>query len=537
MSASKAADEPMVPARGLQREWRLAGGVLGVVLVVLGVAWSETLASLVDLWTNSYEYGHGLIVAPVAVYLLWERRDRILSHAPAPSWIGALVVAFLIAVWFVSRLLGVLLGEQVAVVALLIAVIAAILGPRVAWTCTLPVTYLILAVPVWWFVNPYLQSWTAIASAATSRALGVPIYLEGLYMTIPDGQFLVANVCSGLRYLLASLSLVGFYAILNLTQLWRRITLVAIGVVVSVIFNWVRVSVIVLIGHHSKMQSPLVHQHVMLGWLLFIAVIVIILVCGRLLERGDADVAQGGTGQDQRPAVRREKSTLPTVGTGVLVAAMLAASPVLAMRVLNIGMSNAQPDLCNIAQGGTWTEGGGWMSPWRPRFRGAASEQTRMFSRSGTRIALYVAYYPVQRQGAEIVNDTNALYDRDAWTRVSVRLAPDQVEVGSGIAVTEFVLRAKGSAEHRLVWWLYYVGGSFTVDPLEAKWLQARGLINLQPEAAVIAVSTSAAGRRLDRQRSQLKSFLGDHLGEIRRRLERTAHPGTSGSVCGEGGD
>ena len=48
------------------------------------------------------------------------------------------------------------------------------------------------------------------------------------------------------------LSLGVFYALLNLDRAWTRIVLVAVAIAAGVIFNWLRVTSIVLIGHHME---------------------------------------------------------------------------------------------------------------------------------------------------------------------------------------------------------------------------------------------------------------------------------------------
>jgi hypothetical protein len=40
---------------------------------------------------------------------------------------------------------------------------------------------------MWSYLVPLLQDSTAQIATRMSRALGVPIYLEAIYMTIPDG--------------------------------------------------------------------------------------------------------------------------------------------------------------------------------------------------------------------------------------------------------------------------------------------------------------------------------------------------------------
>ena len=63
------------------REWPLA---LAVLLVLIGFA--DTAASIATGWFASDTYLHGLIVLPVVIWWLWQRREAFLAgERPAAS--------------------------------------------------------------------------------------------------------------------------------------------------------------------------------------------------------------------------------------------------------------------------------------------------------------------------------------------------------------------------------------------------------------------------------------------------------------------
>ena len=53
----------------------------------------QVLVRLVDAWTNDGNYSHGFLIIPLAAYLAWERRAKLLETAVQPSWFGILVFA------------------------------------------------------------------------------------------------------------------------------------------------------------------------------------------------------------------------------------------------------------------------------------------------------------------------------------------------------------------------------------------------------------------------------------------------------------
>ena len=42
----------------------------------------DILAGLYWQWTNNEDYSHGLLILPVSLFLVWEKRKEILSLTP-----------------------------------------------------------------------------------------------------------------------------------------------------------------------------------------------------------------------------------------------------------------------------------------------------------------------------------------------------------------------------------------------------------------------------------------------------------------------
>ena len=81
------------------------------------------------------------------------------------------------------------------------------MGLEVARTIAFPLAFTLMAVPIGEFLLPNLMNQTADFTVAALRLTGVPVYREGLYFTVPTGRWSVVEACSGLRYLIASLTL------------------------------------------------------------------------------------------------------------------------------------------------------------------------------------------------------------------------------------------------------------------------------------------------------------------------------------------
>src|SRR3546814_1680397 len=130
-----------------------------------------------------------------------------------------------------------------------------ILGWRITRAALFPLAYLIFAVPFGVSIVPTLQDVTAQIVVHLLRLSGIPVFLDGYLIQIPSGYFLVAEACSGVRYLTVSLAL-GFLAAYLFLRSWRRrLFFIALSVVVPIAANGIRAYGIILLAHLSDYRS------------------------------------------------------------------------------------------------------------------------------------------------------------------------------------------------------------------------------------------------------------------------------------------
>ena len=90
------------------RRQALAAAALGLLLLV---TFAPTLVELVKEWWNTPEYGHGLLMPPVAAWMIWDRRHKLAEMRRRESR-GSNWLAVLAALGFVPALALFLLGEM-----------------------------------------------------------------------------------------------------------------------------------------------------------------------------------------------------------------------------------------------------------------------------------------------------------------------------------------------------------------------------------------------------------------------------------------
>ena len=245
MSRDATANATLDSARTPAQAWKVAAPVAVAVLIAALLLYWETVAFTVDFWSRRRAYGHGLLLVPISLFIVWQSRGALARLAPGPQPWGIPVLLGASLLWALARLIDVQLVMQLALLAVIAGVLWTLLGNRVSRVLAFPVAYLLLGIPIWSLLTPFLQDYTATASTVALRAIGVPVHLEAFYISLPSGQFVVEEVCAGLRYLMATMSIAALFAYLNLRRPWLGVVFFLSCVAFSIILNWLRVVIII----------------------------------------------------------------------------------------------------------------------------------------------------------------------------------------------------------------------------------------------------------------------------------------------------
>jgi len=71
-----------------KRSWIAAA----LVLAGFALLYRQVVVKLVMDWYNDDNYSHGFLIVPLALYFVWERRERLLKMPPVPSIFGLILV-------------------------------------------------------------------------------------------------------------------------------------------------------------------------------------------------------------------------------------------------------------------------------------------------------------------------------------------------------------------------------------------------------------------------------------------------------------
>lgn len=262
--------------------------ISSILILLLWVVFCwEGITSVIQVWYGNEIFNHGFFIVPGSLYLIYLKRNVVLSHKLTPSPLAFIVIVPSSLLYIVGAAGDVQLFMHVATFSLLPALIWFLIGNKAAVSILFPLCFMLFSVPVGEQLIPYLQEVAADGSVTLLQLTGVPLFRSGLYIEIPQGRFLVAEACSGVSFFIASFVIGSLYAYLNLVSKKRKVLFVCFSLLFPVVANIVRVYGIILIAYWTDMEYAAGADHLIYGWFFFAFVIVCLLGIGELLHKKD----------------------------------------------------------------------------------------------------------------------------------------------------------------------------------------------------------------------------------------------------------
>jgi exosortase A len=480
---------------GWPRTWIRSATLFLVSTALLFWILRSEVTALVDVWKSSETFGHGFFILPIVLFLFYRMHERLFVLEPkCAPWAIILVVGLSLS-WMIGDLTNIMITKQFAFVALWQSLFLLIFGWRVFRAALFPLAYLYFAVPFGVSIIPTLQDITAQIVVHLLRLTGIPVFNDGYHIEIPSGNFLIAEACSGVRYLIVCIALGMLTANLFFHSWRRRLLFVGLAALVPIVANGVRAYGIVMIAHLSDYTIAVDVDHVVYGFVFLGVVLLSLLGLGALLRESShsflADIrVEHVDGPVPSNRVGEASYFRQLIGAGIAMAMIFSAeivatrakAPPSSLSVRLIGPDVALP----------WKHERADAPLWIPAFQGVDAELQQTYRRGDQRLDLHVAYFSYQREGAEVISDLNTVAGRESEWKV-LRSSRAIVQVGGrALPITGLVIRRQNRT--LLVWSWYRIGGEDTNSRLVGKFLEVKSLATGHGRsAAMIAISTELA--------------------------------------------
>jgi exosortase len=291
------ASPPIAPLAAA-RVRSLASPELVVTAALFAVLYARPMRLLAIDWWNNPEAGHGLLLAPLAIWFAWKagldetsRPNRALGLALLVGGVGFRYLSDLAAELFTMR------GSMVLSA---LGLTVFYFGVRQALRWWLPFVLFALSIPL----PEVILSRVALPLQFTASKIGagllawrdIPVLLTGNVIRIPGHELFVAEACSGLRSLTALLSLSILLGALVLRHAGTRLLLIAAALPIAIMLNGIRVFLTGFLVYFVDPKLGEGFMHITEGWLIFVVAFLLLGGVAWLLDRGEARWRARGAG-------------------------------------------------------------------------------------------------------------------------------------------------------------------------------------------------------------------------------------------------
>lgn len=456
--------------------------------ILLGLLCAPIFGDLWNLWWNRYGFSHGFLVPLISLYLAWLQwhtlRQIPIESAFVPGLLSLVVSTVLL---LASEIAGILTTGSLALILVLAGLVLLLCGYAYLKALAFPLAYLIFMTPVLdGLTEPLVwpfQLLTTNMSVSMLQALGIPVFLENdIHIILPTVTLEVVRECSGAGLLVAVLAIGLPLAYLALQAWWSRITLVLSSILIAIVANWVRVTVM---GLYAQAGGKDLHgpYHILQGlfvdWVAFGFLFLGAWLLGRMEH-----VAPTPSLQEEQEFYSRIISLGPASNRAWWLACGTLAVATVALYVLDGGAAELKKELATFP-----TVIGDWVIDHQqsnevlvdlPDVDESLGRTYR--APDGRRVNLSVAYTKTQRQGKELVGmGTAPLHEKANAT--ALRLGEESVPVN----------RTLMDQNRRLVpvtFW-YHINGMSYADRNLAKLATVKqAFLRGRTDGALVIVST-----------------------------------------------
>ncbi len=222
-------------------------------------------------WQGNDFYSHGLLVFPLAAYLFWKLRPPQEVWRES-SWgllaLGVSTLLYVVALHSHATYLAAFFWIGMGA-----SLVWAWGGIQVLRRLSFPILFALLAVPLP-FVEAAslpLSQWAGSWAGHIVRLFGIPVEVRGNMVSLPGTDLVVGAQCSGLRSMVALVTLSVLFAFLVQGPWWGRFILVLSALPIALVGNLARVTTLLMVAHRWGTEAGFRFYHNYSGYVFLLA--------------------------------------------------------------------------------------------------------------------------------------------------------------------------------------------------------------------------------------------------------------------------
>jgi exosortase len=217
----------------------------------------------------------GPIILATGIWLMWRIMPKMLAdESPGNPAITFPTALLSLVIYVFGRAYDFISLEALGVYGFGCALLYSRIGLKAMMRNWFPIFYLALLLPApGWLIDQVtapLKLLVSTLATAVVEPFGIPIFREGVTMTVGPYQLLVEDACSGMNSLIGLIAITLFYIYLLRNAGWRyALFLVCLVIPVAIIANVIRIVILILLTYFFGDAVGQGFLHVTAGLFLF----------------------------------------------------------------------------------------------------------------------------------------------------------------------------------------------------------------------------------------------------------------------------
>lgn len=467
----------------------------------------STAAQMFSFWSESYAYSHGILLFPLVVglyfYLLFDNPKLVNVRISIWNILGFLGLTL---IWFIAHALSIQIIEFLSFFLIIILLNFTLTSQNIKNINHLwPLLLIIFTLPIWDFMPEILRTIETPVVVLALNLSFIEAVQDSFLIHVPAGSFLVETSCSGFNQFLVSIPLAVLYLYSRNLTLFNGYKIIISLLGLAIIFNIIRIYIIVVAGQMTHMKSSLVvDDHEYLAWLIYgIGVFIYFYYLDKKYVRlPDADKKASTSNLSLDNAKKPNKPIY-------ILLLIMSLGPILIL-LFSVLNQHSVLNKNNLEAALFWKRHSNTVKFEPDFYKGDIVFNTGLSNMFGKTVDLYINYFTSQEQGREAINGMSKLVSNKLGSVVkqnyhSVELAQDKL-----LSLNESVVILK-TGEKFLIWQWYYANTQHTNKVWAARQNNLFGILANKPQMASIVVSKKITSNE-NEARNVLSLFLNDNF-------------------------
>lgn len=233
---------------------------------------------LIYRWTRSESYySHGFLIPLISVFIIWQYRNKLKKTDITNSKFGIILISIGLLIHIIAATLRVYFVSGFSFVLVLCGLILYFFGKKIMKTILFPVLFLLTMIPLPLVLisnlTVKLKLFVAQIAALLLSFIGFEAVRDGSIIRIKESMLLVEAPCSGLRSLVALLTLGLLFAYFVKIGFLKRVIIFLSSIPIALISNILRVMLLSVVNYVYGEKFALGIFHDFSGYLLYVVAI------------------------------------------------------------------------------------------------------------------------------------------------------------------------------------------------------------------------------------------------------------------------